>query len=81
MIVLTLIFAIFYTVIFGEADFNFIMNEVEKGIVSIGVKVTLSFIRSYFLMLTLGLKFGYEVVDYLIFILFCFSFRGLVGEI
>lgn len=55
----TLIFAIVENVIYCEADFNFIMNERDKAVASIGFKVTLSFIRSSFLMLILGLKFGY----------------------
>ena len=55
--------------------------ERDKAIASTGDKITLSIIGSGFFVLILGLKFGYEPINCLIFLMFCFSFGGLIGEI
>ena len=77
----TVIFSVIEKVIFGEADYNFIMDERDKAIASTGDKITLSIIGAGFVILILGLKFGYEIIDCLILLMFCFSFGGLLGEI
>ena len=77
----TVIFSVIEKIICGEADYNFIMDERDKAIASTGDKITLSIIGAGFVILILGLKFGYESIDCLILLMFCFSFGGLVGEI
>ena len=77
----TVIFSVIEKVILGEADYNFISDERDKAIASTGDKITLSIIGSGFVILILGLKFGYEIMDCLILLMFCFSFGGLIGEI
>ena len=77
----TVIFSVIEKVIFGEADYNFITDERDKAIASTGDKITLSIIGSGFVILILGLKFGYEIMDCLVLLMFCFSFGGLLGEI
>ena len=80
-VVSTVIFSVIEKVIFGEADYNFIMDERDKTIASSGDKITLSIIGSGFFILILGLKFEYEIMDCLVLLMFCFSFGGLIGEI
>ena len=77
----TVIFSVIEKIICGEADYNFIMDERDKAIASTGDKITLSTIGAGFVILILGLKFGYEIIDCLILLMFCFSFGGLLGEI
>ena len=77
----TVIFSIIEKVIFGEADYNFIMDERDKAIASTGDKISLSIIGTGFIILILGLKFGYETIDCIVLLMFCFSLGGLVGEI
>ena len=77
----TVLIAIIERVIFGEADYNFISDERDKAIASTGDKITLFIVGAGFFMLILGLKFGYEIMDCLILLMFCFSLGGLIGEI
>ena len=77
----TVIFSIIEKVIFGEADYNFIVDERDKAIASTGDKISLSIIGTGFIILILGLKFGYETIDCIVLLMFCFSLGGLVGEI
>ena len=77
----TVIFSVNEKIICGEADYNFIMDERDKAIASTGDKITLSIIGAGFVILISGLKFGYEIIDCLILLMFCFSFGGLLGEI
>ena len=56
-------------------------RERDKAIASTGHKVNLSIIGAGFIMLIVGLKFGYEIMDCLVLLMFCFSFGGLIGEI
>ncbi|MBL6641144.1 MAG: hypothetical protein ISQ87_11950 [Rhodobacteraceae bacterium] len=77
----TVIFSVIEKIICGEADYNFIMDERDKAIASTGDKITLSIIGAGFVILILGLKFGYEIIDCLILLMFCFSFGGLLREI
>ena len=77
----TVIFSVIEKVILGEADYNFIMDERDKAIASSGDKITLSIIGAGFIILILGLKFGYEPIDCLILLMFCFSLGGLAGEV
>ena len=77
----TVIFSIIEKVIFGEADYNSIVDERDKAIASTGDKISLSIIGTGFIILILGLKFGYETIDCIVLLMFCFSLGGLVGEI
>ena len=77
----TVIFSVIEKVILGEADYNFISDERDKAISSTGDKITLSIIGAGFMVLILGLKFGYEPIDCLILLMFCFSLGGLAGEV
>ena len=77
----TIIFSAIEKVILGEADYSFISDERDKTIASTGDKITLSIIGAGFIVLILGLKFGYEPIDCLILLLFCFSLGGLAGEV
>jgi len=77
----TVIFSAIEKVILGEADYNFISDERDKAIASTGDKITLSIIGAGFFVLILGLKFGYEPIDCLILLMFCFSLGGLAGEV
>ena len=77
----TVIFSAIEKVILGEADYNFISDERDKAIASTGDKITLSIIGAGFIVLILGLKFGYEPIDCLILLMFCFSLGGLAGEV
>ena len=77
----TVIFSIIEKVIFGEADYNFIVDERDKVIASTGDKISLSIIGAGFIILILGLKFGYKTIDCIVLLMFCFSLGGLVGEI
>ena len=76
----TVIFSAIEKVILGEADYNFISDERDRAIASTGDKITLSIIGAGFIVLILGLKFGYEPIDCLILLMFCFSLGGLAGE-
>ena len=77
----TVIFSVIEKIILGEADYSFISDERDKTIASTGDKITLSIIGAGFIVLILGLKFGYEPIDCLIFLMFCFSLGGLAGEV
>ena len=77
----TVIFSAIEKVILGEADYNFISDERDKAIASTGDKITLSIIGAGFFVLILGLKFGYEPINCLILLMFCFSLGGLAGEV
>ena len=77
----TVIFSAIEKVILGEADYNFISDERDKAIASTGDKITLSIVGAGFIVLILGLKFGYEPIDCLVLLMFCFSLGGLAGEV
>ena len=77
----TVIFSVIEKIILGEADYSFISDERDKTIASTGDKITLSIIGAGFIVLILGLKFGYEPIDCLILLMFCFSLGGLAGEV
>ena len=77
----TIIFSAIEKVILGEADYNFKSDERDKAIASTGDKISLSIIGTGFIILILGLKFGYETIDCIVLLMFCFSLGGLVGEI
>jgi hypothetical protein len=77
----TVIFSAIEKVILGEADYNVVSDERDKAIASTGDKITLSIIGAGFIVLILGLKFGYEPIDCLILLMFCFSLGGLAGEV
>ena len=68
-------------IIFGESDTNFITDERDKTIASIGHKITIFFSGAGFIALIVGLNFGYEIVDCLVILMFCFSLGGLLGEL
>ena len=77
----TIMFSILEKIIFGESDTNFITDERDKSIESIGHKITIFFSGAGFLTLIVGLNFGYEIVDCLVVLMFCFSLGGLLGEV
>mgnify|MGYP003331299878 CR=1 FL=1 len=77
-IVGTVIFSVIEKVIFGEADYNFIMDERDKAIASSGDKITLSIVGSGFVILILGLKFGYEIMDCLVLLMFYWILGALI---
>ena len=77
----TLIFSIIESIIFGEADNNLIIDERDREIAGTGHKVFVGFSSTGFLMLILGLKFGFELIDCLVLMMFCFSLGGLLSEI
>ena len=74
-------FSILEKIIFGESDTNFITDERDKTIASIGHKITIFFAGAGFITLLVGLNFGYEIVDCLVVLMFCFSLGGLLGEL
>ncbi len=76
----TIVFSILETLIIGEADNNFIADERDKMIASTGYKITIFFSGAGFIILIVGLKYGYEIVDCLVVLMFCFSLGGLLGE-
>ena len=76
----TIVFSILETLIIGEADNNFIADERDKMIASTGHKITIFFSGAGFTILIIGLKYGYEIVDCLVVLMFCFSLGGLLGE-
>ena len=76
----TIVFSILETLIIGEADNNFIADERDKMIASTGHKITIFFSGAGFIILIVGLKYGYEIVDCLVVLMFCFSLGGLLGE-
>ena len=77
----TIIFSILEKIIFGKSDTNFITDERDKTIASIGHKITIFFAGAGFITLLVGLNFGYEIVDCLVVLMFCFSLGGLLGEL
>ena len=77
----TVIFSVIEKIILGEADYSFISDERDKTIASTGDKITLSIVGAGFIILILGLKFGYKPIDCLILLMFCFSLGGLAGEV
>ncbi|MDP7149567.1 MAG: DUF2178 domain-containing protein [Paracoccaceae bacterium] len=77
----TILFAIVETMITGEADQNFISDERDKMIASSGNRVTMAWTGAGFIALVAGIKFGYDPVDTMVVLMFCFSFGGLVGEL
>ena len=76
----TIIFAIVEAAVTGEADQNFISDERDKMIANSGNKVTMGFTGAGFVALIAGIKFGYEPIDCLIVLMFCYSLGGLFGE-
>ena len=76
----TIVFSILETLLIGEADNNFIADERDKMIASTGHKITIFFSGAGFIILIVGLKYGYEIVDCLVVLMFCFSLGGLLGE-
>lgn len=77
----TIIFSILEKIIFGESDTNFIADERDKIIASTGHKITVFFSGAGFITLVIGLNYGYEIIDCLVILMFCFSLGGLLGEI
>ena len=77
----TIIFSILEKIIFGESDTNFITDERDKIIASTGHKITVFFSGAGFITLVVGLNYGYEIIDCLVILMFCFSLGGLLGEI
>ena len=77
----TIIFSILEKIIFGESDTNFIPDERDKIIASTGHKITIFFAGAGFITLIVGLNYGYEIIDCLVILMFCFSLGGLLGEI
>ncbi len=76
----TIVFSILETFIIGEADNNFIADERDKMIASTGHKITIFFSGAGFIILIIGLNYGYEIVDCLVVLMFGFSLGGLLGE-
>jgi len=76
----TILFALIETAMTGEADQNFVSDERDKMIGDTGNKVTMAFTGFGFIALISGIKFGYEPVDCLVVLMFCFSLGGLFGE-
>ena len=76
----TVLFAIIETAITGESDHNFISDERDKMIANTGNKITMGFTGAGFIALITGIKFGFAPIDCLVFLMFCFSLGGLVGE-
>ncbi|MDG1736535.1 MAG: hypothetical protein P8L68_11045 [Paracoccaceae bacterium] len=76
----TIIFSILEAMITGEADQNFISDERDKMIANTGNKITVGFTGFGFIALIAGIKFGYQPVDCLVVLMFCFSLGGLFGE-
>ena len=77
----TIIFAMIEAAVTGEADQNFITDERDKMIANTGNKITVGFTGLGFIVLIAGIKFGYEPVDCLVVLMFCFSLGGLAGEL
>ena len=77
----TIIFSVLEKIIFGESDTNFIADERDKIIASTGHKITVFFSGAGFITLVVGLNYGYEIIDCLVILMFCFSLGGLLGEI
>lgn len=76
----TIIFSIIEAVITGETDQNFVTDERDKMIANSGNKMTMGFTGAGFIALIAGIKFGYEPVDCLVVLMFCYSLGGLFGE-
>ena len=76
----TVLFAIIETAITGESDHNFISDERDKMIAHTGNKITMGFTGAGFIALITGIKFGFAPIDCLVFLMFCFSLGGLLGE-
>lgn len=77
----TIIFAMIEAAMTGEADQKFITDERDKMIANSGNKVTMGFTGAGFIALIVGINFGYEPVDCLIVLMFCYSLGGLAGEL
>lgn len=77
----TVIFTIIEAVVTGEADQNFITDERDKMIANTGNKITMGFTGLGFIILISGIKFGYEPIDCLVVLMFCYSLGGLFGEL
>jgi hypothetical protein len=76
----TILFAMIEAAMTGEADQNFITDERDKMIANSGNKVTMGFTGLGFIVLIAGIKFGYDPVDCLVVLMFCFSLGSLAGE-
>lgn len=77
----TIIFAMVEAAVTGEVDRKFITDERDKMIANTGNKITMGFTGFGFIALIAGIKFGYEPVDCLVVLMFCFSLGGLFGEL
>ena len=57
----TIIFSILETLISGRTDQKFILDERDKAISNTGNKITIGFMGAGFIILIVGIKFGYEI--------------------
>lgn len=80
-IVGTIIFAIIEAAVTGETDQKFITDERDKMIANTGNRVTMAWTGAGFIILIAGIKFGFEPVDCMVALMFCFSIGSLVGEL
>lgn len=76
----TIIFAMIETAVTGEADQKFISDERDKMIANTGNKFTIGVTGLGFIILISGIKFGYEPIDCLVVLMFCYSLGSLLGE-
>ena len=76
----TIIFSILETLISGRTDQEFILDESDKAISNTGNKITIGFMGAGFIILIVGIKFGYEIIDCLVVLMLCFSVGSLFGE-
>jgi hypothetical protein len=77
----TILFSIIEAIITGHSDQTFITDERDKMIANSGNKVTMGFTGLGFIILISGIKFGYDPIDCLVTLMFCFSLGGLFGEL
>ena len=77
----TILFSMIEIAISGEMDDNFISDERDKMIANTGNKMSMGFAGAGFIALIAGIKFGFEPIDCLVFLMFSFSLGGLLGEL
>jgi hypothetical protein len=77
----TIIFSILESIIMGQADSKFMADERDKMIGHTGNRIIIGFVGAGFLVLITGIKFGYETVDCLVVLMFCFSLGSLFAEL
>ena len=77
----TILLSIIEAIITGDSDQNFISDERDKMIANSGNKITMGFTGLGFIILISGIKFGYDPIDCLVTLMFCFSLGGLFGEL